>query len=94
MALFHRIKRAEADDYARKEQEKVAEILAKSAERNASLQSSNPALRGRKPDPNSKKLLTLRLDPDVIEAYKSTGDGWQTKMNSDLRAAVGLKPRE
>lgn len=45
---------------------------------------------GRKPSPSSKKLLTLRVDPDVIEAYKVTGDGWQSRMNDALRKAVGL----
>lgn len=45
---------------------------------------------GRKPDPNSKKLLTLRLDPQVIEHFRSTGEGWQTRMNEALRKAAGL----
>jgi uncharacterized protein (DUF4415 family) len=51
---------------------------------------SQTAARGRKPDPNAKKLLTLRLDPDVIEHFKSAGDGWQTRMNDALRRAAGL----
>ena len=46
--------------------------------------------RGRKPDPNAKKLLTLRLDPDVIEHFKATGEGWQTRMNEALRKAAGI----
>lgn len=45
---------------------------------------------GRKPSPSSKKLLTLRVDPDVIEAYKAAGDGWQSRMNDALRKAAGL----
>lgn len=45
---------------------------------------------GRKPDPNAKKLLTLRLDPQVIEHFKATGEGWQTRMNDALRKAAGL----
>lgn len=45
---------------------------------------------GRKPDPNAKKLLTLRLDPQVIEYFRSTGEGWQTRMNDALRKAAGL----
>jgi uncharacterized protein (DUF4415 family) len=45
---------------------------------------------GRKPDPNAKKLLTLRLDPQVIEYFRSTGEGWQTRMNEALRKAAGL----
>lgn len=46
--------------------------------------------RGRKPDPNAKQLLTLRLDPQVIEYFRSTGEGWQTRMNEALRKAAGL----
>ncbi|MGO8242958.1 BrnA antitoxin family protein [Rhizobium johnstonii] len=46
--------------------------------------------RGRKADPNSKKLLTLRLDPQVIEYFRATGEGWQTRMNDALRKAAGL----
>jgi len=45
---------------------------------------------GRKPDPNAKQLLTLRLDPQVIEHFRSTGEGWQTRMNEALRKAAGL----
>lgn len=48
------------------------------------------ASRGRKPDPNAKKLLTLRLDPQVIEYFRATGEGWQTRMNDALRKAAGL----
>jgi uncharacterized protein (DUF4415 family) len=28
---------------------------------------------------------TLRLDPDVLDAYKQEGDGWQTRINQVLR---------
>ena len=37
-----------------------------------------------------KKIITIRLDIDVIEKYKSMGKGYQTKMNADLRKAAGL----
>jgi uncharacterized protein (DUF4415 family) len=46
--------------------------------------------RGRKKDPNAKQLLTLRLDPQVIEYFRSAGEGWQTRMNEALRKAAGL----
>ncbi len=40
-----------------------------------------------------KRLITLRLDPDVLEFYKKTGRGYQTKMNNVLRAGmVKAKP--
>jgi len=41
--------------------------------------------RGLKPIP-PKKQLTLRMDSDVIEWFKKQGSGYQTKINSLLRA--------
>jgi uncharacterized protein (DUF4415 family) len=35
-----------------------------------------------------KKLISLRLDPDVVEWFKATGPGYQTRMNAALRAYV------
>lgn len=34
-----------------------------------------------------KKQITLRLDVDVIEKFRATGDGWQARMNEALRKA-------
>lgn len=38
--------------------------------------------------PDAKKSITLRLDPDVIEAWRNTGPGWQARMNEALRTAI------
>ncbi len=35
----------------------------------------------------TKKAVTLRLDPDVLDKFKSTGPGWQSRMNEALRQA-------
>lgn len=51
---------------------------------------SVPAKRGPKPSGKAKQLMTLRLDPDVIEGFKSTGDGWQARMNEALRNHLKL----
>ncbi|WP_245413630.1 BrnA antitoxin family protein [Mangrovicella endophytica] len=48
------------------------------------------ARRGRRPAENPKRQVTLRLDPDVIEALKAEGPGWQTRANARLREALGL----
>jgi uncharacterized protein (DUF4415 family) len=32
-----------------------------------------------------KKPVTIRVDQDVLESYKSTGKGWQSRMNDVLR---------
>lgn len=46
---------------------------------------------GRPPLPSPKQAVKLRLDADVLEAYRATGDGWQTRINADLRRARKLK---
>jgi len=47
--------------------------------------------RGRPPLPNPKQAVKLRLDADVLAAYRKTGSGWQTRINADLRKARKLK---
>lgn len=43
------------------------------------------ALRGRPPGSGAKKSTTVRFDLDVLDAFKTTGRGWQTRMNNALR---------
>ena len=40
-----------------------------------------------------KTAITLRLDEDVVTAYRETGEGWQTRINADLRRARKLNVR-
>ena len=50
--------------------------------------------RGRPPlSGKPKTAITLRLDEDVVEAYRETGEGWQTRINADLRRARKLTVR-
>lgn len=44
--------------------------------------------RGRPKSEARKVQVNLRIDPDVLEAYKAAGPGWQTRMNAALRAGV------
>jgi len=32
---------------------------------------------------------TIRLDPDVIEAFRAQGRGWQSRINAALREWLG-----
>ena len=34
---------------------------------------------------NPKRALTVRYDADIVDTFKATGDGWQTRMNDALR---------
>jgi uncharacterized protein (DUF4415 family) len=48
--------------------------------------------RGRPPlSGKPKTAITLRLDEDVVEAYRQTGECWQTRINADLRRARKLR---
>lgn len=38
----------------------------------------------------TKEHLSLRLDRDVLDAWRATGAGWQARINDALRKAVGL----
>jgi len=38
--------------------------------------------------PENKKPVTLRLDRDVLDWFKSTGKGYQTRINAVLRSYV------
>ena len=39
---------------------------------------------GRPRSPNPRKLISIRLPEDVIEKWRSTGPGWQTRMADRL----------
>jgi len=36
----------------------------------------------------TKEKVNLRLDPDVLEALRASGRGWQTRVNDLLRADI------
>lgn len=46
--------------------------------------------RGRPPLDNPKKQVTLRLDADVLDRLRSSGKGWQGRVNEVLKKSVGL----
>ncbi|MEC5161012.1 uncharacterized protein (DUF4415 family) [Janthinobacterium sp. CG_23.3] len=44
--------------------------------------------RGRPPSDVTKVAISLRLDLDILNAFKMTGQGWQTRINDALRDYV------
>ena len=46
--------------------------------------------RGRPKSDMTKVRTTLRLDPDILAAFRSGGPGWQSRINDALRKAAGL----
>ncbi len=41
---------------------------------------------GRPLGSGAKTQITLRIDTDVLEKFKASGEGWQTRINDVLRA--------
>lgn len=95
MSIFHQIKRIEEPKPAKAKERPAAKIEAGLREALAVAKGEEEPYavhvrRGRKPSGAAKKLLTLRLDQDVIEHYRATGEGWQSRMSDILRKAAGL----
>ena len=44
--------------------------------------------RGRPLGSGTKAQVTLRLDVEVLERFKASGDGWQTRINDVLKSWV------
>lgn len=46
-----------------------------------------PVRRGRPLSTQPKVSTTIRLDADVLEKFRATGPGWQSRINAVLKAA-------
>ena len=51
------------------------------------------ALRGRPKSENTKLLLSVRYTREVVEYFKSTGEGWQSRMDEVLHNYVTRQAR-
>ena len=51
------------------------------------------ALRGRPKSENRKLLVSVRYSPEVVAYFKSTGEGWQSRMDGVLRQYVARHSR-
>jgi uncharacterized protein (DUF4415 family) len=49
--------------------------------------------KGRPEKPDKKINQTIRIDPDVLKAYRNEGKGWQTRINEVLRRNMPQRPR-
>ena len=52
------------------------------------------ALRGRPKSANPKQLVSVRYSAEVLEYFKATGEGWQTRMDGVLRQYVSRRSRQ
>jgi uncharacterized protein (DUF4415 family) len=46
------------------------------------------AVRGRPKSENKKLLVSVRYSPEVVAYFRSTGEGWQARMDGVLRQYV------
>jgi uncharacterized protein (DUF4415 family) len=51
------------------------------------------ALRGRPKSEHKKLLVSVRYSQEVVEFFKSTGEGWQSRMDGVLRQYVARHSR-
>ena len=51
------------------------------------------SLRGRPKSENKKLLVSVRYSPEVVEYFRSTGEGWQARMDGVLREYVARHSR-
>ena len=51
------------------------------------------ALRGRPKSNNKKLLVSVRYSPEVVAYFRSTGEGWQSRMDGVLRQYVARHSR-
>ena len=62
----------------------ASEVLPHLVGRKAAAELLTPK-RGRPPVANPKEHLNIRLDADIVSAFRRTGTGWQTRLNDALR---------
>jgi uncharacterized protein (DUF4415 family) len=49
--------------------------------------------RGRPPAAVKKEAVSIRLSPDVLQYFRATGAGWQTRIDAELRRIVKERSR-
>ena len=51
------------------------------------------SLRGRPKSASKKLLVSIRYSPEVVAYFRSTGEGWQARMDSVLRQYVARRTK-
>lgn len=56
----------------------------------AEIRIGDTVIRRGRPPGSAKTQVSLRLDNEVIAAFRAQGPGWQSRMNEALRKAAGV----
>jgi uncharacterized protein (DUF4415 family) len=75
----------EADDNFFEQARPASEVLHELFSPEIAAEMLRPKKSGRPHSENPKIFTGIRLDADVLNSFKSTGKGWQTRMNNALK---------
>ena len=65
------------------------EMFKQSVRLNALPESLQAKLRGRPKAAVTKERITIRPSPEVVERFRASGDGWQTRVDAALKDWLG-----
>ena len=85
-AIATDLSRLDAHEVQAEEYEDIPELTDEFFERAEYRIGNRLIRRGRPHLDHPKKLVSLRLDQDVIEQFRASGPGWQSRINAALRA--------
>lgn len=78
-----------AEDFAKAR--RASEVLPQIFGEKAAKEMLKP--RGRPRAEHPKKRINIRLSHEVVEHFKSAGEGWQTRIDAALRQFIAEHPR-
>jgi uncharacterized protein (DUF4415 family) len=84
-AIATDLSRLDAHKVGRAEYEDIPELTDEFFENAEFRVGDRVVRRGRPPLDAPKRLVSLRLDQDVIDRFRATGRGWQSRINAVLR---------
>ena len=90
-AIIEAIKTPPSDGYFIWDGQNKDDRPATKEELNTAMESYR-AKRGRPVGSGTKEQVAIRLDRDIREAFRASGTGWQTRMNSALRDWLETHP--
>jgi uncharacterized protein (DUF4415 family) len=90
-AIFTDLDRLDAHEVQPEEYEDIPEMPDDFFERVEIRLGDKLIRRGRPPLDSRKKQVTLRLDQEVLDHFRKTGAGWQSRINAALRAHIDEK---
>jgi uncharacterized protein (DUF4415 family) len=56
----------------------------------AEIRIGDRVIRRGRPAGSTKRLVSLRIDQDIIAHFRAEGPGWQSRINEALRKVAGL----